>query len=318
MVKVAQEKYPTAICNCDIHEVQQDYLTPQCIYWKATPPHGQACGRWPSRKGAESIHARVQYLARTYQAMHSKIEHKTSTESVTYVPKRTEDEKSTLEAKMFKDKILQIVSDMEQMRRQMGELKDTVRALQQSVSQMQVSMEEVTLKQEILEVKTISGVYIWKVNEVQRRAREARGGKTVSLYSPPFYTSAHGYRLCLRAYLYGDGAGKGTHVSVFLVIMRSEFDDVLLWPFKHRVVISLVNLDNPLKPDAGITHKFVPSQQSSSFEKPKETFNVASGFPQFAPLSILTDSRYVKNDTMYFRVKLEPPDATNKSSMDDL
>ena len=200
----------------------------------------------------------------------------------------------------------------------MGELKDTVRALQQSVSQMQVSMEEVTLKQEILEVKTISGVYIWKVNEVQRRAREARGGKTVSLYSPPFYTSAHGYRLCLRAYLYGDGAGKGTHVSVFLVIMRSEFDDVLLWPFKHRVVISLVNLDNPLKPDAGITHKFVPSQQSSSFEKPKETFNVASGFPQFAPLSILTDSRYVKNDTMYFRVKLEPPDATNKSSMDDL
>ena len=206
---------------------------------------------------------------------------------------------------------------MVQMKQQLAEFKDTIKTLQHTVTQMQVSMEDVTLKQEILEVKSTSGVYIWKVNEVQRRAREARNGKTVSLYSPPFYTSAHGYRLCLRAYLYGDGAGKGTHVSVFLVIMRSEYDDVLLWPFKHCVVISLVNLGNPLKPDAGITHKFIPSPQSNSFEKPKETFNLASGFPQFAPLSILTDSKYVKNDTMYFRVKLETPDAT-KSSMDDL
>ena len=206
---------------------------------------------------------------------------------------------------------------MVQMKQQLAEFKDTIKTLQHTVTQMQVSMEDVTLKQEILEVKSTSGVYIWKVNEVQRRAREARNGKTVSLYSPPFYTSAHGYRLCLRAYLYGDGAGKGTHVSVFLVIMHSEYDDVLLWPFKHCVVISLVNLGNPLKPDAGITHKFIPSPQSNSFEKPKETFNLASGFPQFAPLSILTDSKYVKNDTMYFRVKLETPDAT-KSSMDDL
>ena len=187
--------------------------------------------------------------------------------------------------------------------------------MDQRISQLQLLHDDLTLKVEVQEVKTINGSVVWKVNEVQRRFRDARTGKTVSLYSPPFYTSAHGYRLCLRAYLYGDGAGKGTHVSVFLVIMRSEYDDVLLWPFKHRVAISLVNLDNPLKLETAITHKFMPNPQSSSFEKPKETFNLASGFPQFAPISVLTDPMFVKNDTMYFRVKLEPPNAA--TSLDD-
>ena len=189
---------------------------------------------------------------------------------------------------------------------------ENVDTLNKSIAQMH---DELNLKLEILEVKTINGVVVWKVNEIQRRSRDARIGKTVSLYSPPFYTSAHGYRLCLRAYLYGDGAGKGTHISVFLVIMQSEYDDVLLWPFKHRVVISLINLDTPLKLETAITHKFVPNPQSNSFEKPKDTFNLASGFPQFASISVLTDPRFVKNDTMYFRVKLEQPDAV--TSLDD-
>ena len=187
--------------------------------------------------------------------------------------------------------------------------------LRQSIGQIKSSHDELSLKVEILDVKTTSGTVVWKINEVQRRCRDARSGKTVSLYSPPFYSSPHGYRLCLRAYLYGDGTGKGTHISVFLVIMRSEYDDILLWPFKHRVVISLINLDYPLKLDAAITHKFLPNPQSSSFEKPKDAFNLASGFPQFASISVLTDSRFVKNDTMYFRVKLESPDIV--TSLDD-
>ena len=210
------------------------------------------------------------------------------------------------------DRIEQLSTSNAQLHQEVAQIKEEMKRL---LHDTKLCCDEMNLKLEILEVKSITGVYVWKVNEVQRRAREARNGKTVSLYSPPFYTSPHGYRLCLRTYLYGDGAGKGTHISVFLVIMRSEYDDILLWPFKHRVIISLINLDNPLKMDAAITHKFVPNPQSSSFEKPKDAFNLASGFPQFASISVLTDSRFVKNDTMYFRVKLEQPEG--KTSMDD-
>ena len=94
--------------------------------------------------------------------------------------------------------------------------------LSQVVPRYESILKEMKLKIEILEVKSLTRVFIWKVNELGRRYCEAQMGRTKSLYSPPFYTSTHGSRLCLRVYLYGDGSGKGTHLSLFIVLMNSE------------------------------------------------------------------------------------------------
>ena len=211
----------------------------------------------------------------------------------------------------------QLVADVEQHKGTLSQMNTSVDHLSQVVPRYESILEEMNLKIEILEVKSCTGVYVWKVNELGRRYREARIGKTTSLYSPPFYTSTHGYRLCLRAYLYGDGSGKGTHISLFIVLMKSEYDDILSWPFRHHVTLSLINQNNPLSAEAAIMRKFIPNPESSSFQKPKGTFNIASGFPEFAKLHILNDSSFVKNDTIYFRVKLDPlvmptgPDSLN-------
>ena len=206
------------------------------------------------------------------------------------------------------DIVGQLVADVEQHKGTITQMTTTVDKLNQSVPRYDSILEELNLKIEIMEVKSCTGVYVWKVNELQRRYQEARVGKTVSLYSPPFYTSIHGYRMCLRCYLYGDGQGKGTHISLFVVLMKGEYDDLLAWPFSHRVSLSLINQDHPLSPEKAMTHKFLPNSESSSFQKPKDTFNIASGFPEFAPLNIISNPSYVKNDTIYFRVKLDPPD----------
>lgn len=203
------------------------------------------------------------------------------------------------------DIMTQLVADVEQHKGTIAQMNTSVEQFSRTMPEFQSYLEELNLKLEILEVKTTTGVYVWKVNDLARRYREARIGKTASLYSPPFYTSPHGYRLCLRAYLNGDGTGKGTHISLFLVLMRGEYDDLLSWPFRHRVTLTLISQADPLSPDASITHKFVPNPESSSFQKPKETFNVASGFPEFAPIRVLSDTSYVRSDTIYFRAKLE-------------
>ncbi|CAI8057731.1 TNF receptor-associated factor 3, partial [Geodia barretti] len=207
------------------------------------------------------------------------------------------------------DIVSQLVADVEQHKGTITQMTSAVDKLNQSIPRYDSILEELNLKIEIMEVKSTTGVYIWKVNELQRRYQDARIGKTVSLYSPPFYTTIHGYRLCLRCYLYGDGQGKGTHISLFVVLMRGEYDDLLAWPFSHRVSLSLINQDHPLSPEKAITHKFVPNSDSSSFQKPKDTFNIASGFPEFAPLNIISNPSFVKNDTIYFRVKLDSPDS---------
>ena len=54
---------------------------------------------------------------------------------------------------------------------------------------------------------------------------------------PPLlpHCSSNGYKMCIRAYLNGDGIGYKTHFSVFFVLMRGEFDPLLKWPFEYKV-----------------------------------------------------------------------------------
>ena len=111
-----------------------------------------------------------------------------------------------------------------------------------ALTQVNGMVNEVGLKVDILAVRSTNGILIWKVNEVEKRIEEAKTGKILSLYSPPFFTSLHGYRMCLRLYLDGDGQGKGTHISLFLVIMKSDYDDLLTWPFKQKVTHSFLSL----------------------------------------------------------------------------
>ena len=205
--------------------------------------------------------------------------------------------------------VTMLVADVEQHKRTLAQMNISVNHLSQVVPRYGSVVKEMNLKIQVLELKSTNRtIYVWKVNELGRRYREACTGKTTHLNSPPFYTSNHGYRLCLRAYLYGDGPGKGTHISLFIVLMKSEYDDILSWPFHYQVTLSLLNQDNPLSADAAITRKFVPNPESSSFQKPKDMFNIESGFPKFSELAVMNNSSFVKNDTIYFRVKLDPPE----------
>ena len=148
-----------------------------------------------------------------------------------------------------------------------------------------------------LQATSYSGrTFIWKISEVQRRG-EARSGRTVSLYSAPLYTSCYGYKMCLRLYMDGDRSGKGTHLSFFLTLMRGEYDALLTWPFRQTVTLMLLDQDR----QKDIFQSFRPDPSSSSFQRPINEMNVASGCPKFAPLSILENPSYVKDDTMFMK-----------------
>ena len=60
-------------------------------------------------------------------------------------------------------------------------------------------------------------------------------------FSPHFYTHPNGYKMCLGVIANGIDKGKGTHVSVFVHLMRGEFDDQLKWPFRGNVTIIMMN-----------------------------------------------------------------------------
>ena len=175
---------------------------------------------------------------------------------------------------------------------------EAITMLQQSVKELQGYYNDLALSVQTLQATSYSGIYIWKVPELTRRKRDAVLGKTISLYSAPFFTSRHGYKLCLRVYLNGDGSGRGTHLSFFITLMKGEFDPLLPWPFKQTVSLSLLAQDGVSR---DITQSFKPDEESSSFQMPKSEMNVASGCPQFCSLAVLDNPSYARADTIYLK-----------------
>ncbi len=185
---------------------------------------------------------------------------------------------------------------------------DSIVKAESSIIQLQDGLSEVSLLLQTLQAASYDGTFIWNIPEVTRRRQEARTGKTVSLYSAPFYTSRHGYKLCLRFYMNGDGTGKGTHLSLFITLMRGEYDALLPWPFRQAVTLTL--LDQNKQRD--IVQSFRPEPTSSSFQRPHNEMNVASGCPTFALVSVLNDVFYVKDDTLFVKCKINTAGLTNE------
>ena len=183
-------------------------------------------------------------------------------------------------------------------------LMDYIRQVEEKTLEVERTLNILNVHQSELELQlqaslasTHNGAFLWRVPDMRRRIRDAKMGRITSIYSPPFYTGRNGYKMCIRAYLNGDGSVEGTHISIFFVIMKGEYDPLLQWPFDNKVSLVLVDQDQKKH----LVQTFKPNLQSSNFQRPKSDMNVASGCPEFAKLSILDDPSYVKDDVMYIK-----------------
>ncbi|XP_026856119.1 TNF receptor-associated factor 3 isoform X1 [Electrophorus electricus] len=168
-----------------------------------------------------------------------------------------------------------------------------------------IRLADMDLKLQVLETASFNGTLIWKIRDYKRRKQEAVAAKTLSLYSQPFYTGYFGYKMCARIYLNGDGMGKGTHLSLFFVVMRGEYDALLPWPFKQKVTLMLMD-QGPARKHLG--DAFKPDSNSSSFRRPTGEMNIASGCPLFVAQTVLENGTYIKDDTIFIKVTVDTSD----------
>lgn len=152
------------------------------------------------------------------------------------------------------------------------------------------------------EISSYDGQLLWKISDYARKRNDAVTGQQVSFNSPFFYTSRQGYKMCVRLYLNGYGQGKGTHLSMFFVVMRGEYDAGLDWPFRQKVTFMLLDQD-------GVEHvveAFTPCLRRSSFQTSSST--IAGGSTSFFPLDEIGNRAYVKNDVMFLKIIVDTSD----------
>ena len=176
---------------------------------------------------------------------------------------------------------------------------DTIR---KTLSDETKKVADLDLRFQLHENSTIDGSLIWKINDFENRTNDAIIGKIRALHSAPCFTEKYGYKFCLRLYVHGDGMGRGTHLSLFLVIMKSEYDDILQWPFQKKIKFRLINQKDRSKDHV---EQMSPSKDSSSFQKPTKDMNIASGCPLFISLDRLQPEGFLKNGNLFIEVKVE-------------
>ncbi|XP_069791208.1 TNF receptor-associated factor 2-like isoform X2 [Narcine bancroftii] len=184
--------------------------------------------------------------------------------------------------------------------------------LQSKVCQMErvaalkdLAIADLEMKLQILEFSTYNGIFIWKISNFNRRWQDAKSNRSPAIFSPAFYTSKYGYKMCLRIYLNGDGVGRGSHLSLFFVVMKGNYDGLLRWPFRQKVTLMLLDQTN----HEHLIDAFRPDVSSSSFQRPVSEMNIASGCPLFCPLNKLEGkNNYLRDDTIFIKIIVDLTD----------
>ncbi|KAM8887288.1 TNF receptor-associated factor 2-like isoform 2-T3 [Spinachia spinachia] len=177
-------------------------------------------------------------------------------------------------------------------------LNNKVRQLERTVSLRDLSIVEMEGKMREMSAATYDGIFVWKISDFTKKRQDAVAGRAPAMFSPAFYTSKYGYKMCLRIYLNGDGTGRGTHLSLFFVVMRGHSDALLKWPFNQKVTLMLLDQNSR----EHIIDAFRPDVSSSSFQRPVSDMNIASGCPLFCPLPKLdSKNSYIRDDTIFIK-----------------
>lgn len=149
-----------------------------------------------------------------------------------------------------------------------------------------------------------SGTLVWKITEFAAKMAEASSKEGVELISPSWYTSQFGYKLQASLFLNGNGTGEGSHISLYIKLLPGEYDALLKWPFAHSVAFTLFDQSEKA---CNIVESFVPDPTWENFQRPsKEPDTLGFGFPRFVSHETLHKRGFVKDDTLFLRIKVDP------------
>lgn len=129
--------------------------------------------------------------------------------------------------------------------------------------------------------------------------KNAKSGSGKEIYSSPFVTGKQGYKfsICLRPD--GDHSKRITYVSVFLRVMKGDFDAILPWPFRCNVKFTLIDQKDRMN----VSERFInrPIQRSNS-----DAYISTIGSRRFISHKNLMTSQYLVEDTMFLQVEVCP------------
>ena len=193
----------------------------------------------------------------------------------------------------------------------------------------QVQLEETQAKLSCLTVEDGGKKrFIWKIKSFSESLRQAKEGVKEMIESDPFYTGCYGYKLKVLARPYYTGLGMKLlpctpHLSIGIVLMEGEYDDMLPWPFSKKITFTIIDQNKDLKERKNyIGYQLIPRKDTELrsislaemifIRRPRGgrcwTASVKSEIPCFISHDRLQTRHFIANDTLFLQVDVEPYD----------
>lgn len=183
-------------------------------------------------------------------------------------------------------------------------LANCVLKLQKDVKELSLMLAQQKEQQEAMAdtLYPCAGQFTWRLENIHQKVKQAQAGNPLDsvMYSPPFFSGEAGYKLCLCVYPAGDN--NQDYLSVYFVIMRGPYDEILQWPFQKRIYLSLLSC----KGGPGVFKDIQPDPRLHYFHRPEKPQNVGYGYPKFISLEKLLadDSKYLDSSCIFLRCKI--------------
>ena len=153
-------------------------------------------------------------------------------------------------------------------------------------------------EQDTLSAMCTCNKFIWPI-----RSFKDLQTRDSNVFSSPFYSWDHGYKLKLKVFPNGRGTGKGTHLSVSVVVTKGDYDAILPWPFNRRVKITLFSQQQDKKDHLAYTLDFRKATSKSS-ERPSTDRRNGWVIDKFISHEDLKNSPHLVGDTIFLQAQV--------------
>ena len=146
--------------------------------------------------------------------------------------------------------------------------------------------------------------YILKIANFTRKLALAKSENDYGeIVSEPFFSS-HGYKMKLSVYLNEAPGGYAGYMGVYIILMKSDRDGTLAWPFTKRFTFVLVDQQDDLSQRENIEHAIVPVGEEE-FRRPRKRENDGWGRQTFVKHSTLRTRQYIRDHTVYIKILVD-------------
>ena len=151
---------------------------------------------------------------------------------------------------------------------------------------------------------TNTSPFVWKITGFSDVLKLAIDGCTKSLFTE-FYTEKQGYKLSLRVDPDGAQTNRNSYLSVYVGIMKGDYDAILPWPFREQVTFRVIDQQPDFAQRKNIVAVVGPNETPGFCCRPTLEQNPKLlGCASLISHKVLKTRRYVQHNTLFLQVEV--------------